>query len=415
MAKDTLSLPEARRIALAAQGFAQPDRSSRANWTRIAKTVDALHLLQIDSVNVLVRSHYLPLYARLGAYDMAALDARSFANNSKRHFFECWAHEASLVPMKLHPLMRWRMERARAGDGIYSSMDRFGREEKAYLEEVLHFINANGPTRASEVPGGGKADGGWWGWSKGKMALETLFDQGLVTTATRKGFERLYDLPERVIPADILNLPTPPEAETFRTLLDMSGAALGIATETDLRDYFRLPVAEARKALAEAVEEGTLRPVSVEGWRHQAYLHKNAKLPRKAGGIALLSPFDPLVWNRDRAERLFGFHYRIELYTPEAKRKFGYYVLPFLHGEKLAGRLCLKAERASSTLKVNRSHAEPGEDHELLAQAMAKELGLMASWLQLDNFEIGKAGGLARQLSKASKAAAGASLQFHRN
>ncbi len=399
LSSDTLTQAEARRVALHAQGFQGQARTSKPNWSRIAKAVDALHLLQIDSVNVLVRSHYLPLYARLGAYDMAALDQRSF-DNDHRHFFECWAHEASLVPLSLHPLMRWRMARARKGDGQYKGMDTFGRENRAYLKSTLAFVQSNGPTRVRDIPGGGKAEGAWWGWSKGKLALETLFDQGLVTTATRQGFERIYDVPDRVIPQAILGLPTPSEGNAIRELVAKSGAALGIATDLDLRDYFRLPVADFKAALADTVEAGILRPVQVEGWKQQAYLHCAAALPKSAGATALLSPFDPLVWNRDRAERLFNFHYRIELYTPEAKRKFGYYVLPFLHGDNLAGRLCLKADRATSTLRVNSAHHESGVTAAEVADPLMQELSLMARWLGLQHVQVVQRGNLTQALHR---------------
>jgi uncharacterized protein len=397
LSSDTLTIDEARRVALHAQGFQGQARTAKANWPKIAKTVDALHLLQIDSVNVLVRSHYLPLYARLGTYDMAALDKRSF-DNDHRHFFECWAHEASLVPLTLHPLLRWRMARAREGDGQYKGMDTFGRENRTYLKSTLAFIQKNGPTRVRDIPGGGKSEGAWWGWSKGKLALETLFDQGLVTTATRLGFERIYDVPDRVIPQTILQLPTPTENDAIRQLVGKSGEALGIATDLDLRDYFRLPVADFKTALAETVEAGILRPVRVEGWKQQAFIHCAARLPKSAGATALLSPFDPLVWNRDRAERLFNFHYRIELYTPEAKRKFGYYVLPFLHGDKLAGRICLKADRATSTLAVNNAHHEAAIQPSVIARHLKTELALMANWLGLEQVTIAQRGNLAAAL-----------------
>lgn len=366
----------------------------------MARTVDRINLLQIDSVNVLVRSHYLPLFARLGNYDRAALDARTFSNK-KRHFFECWAHEASLVPLSLHHLMRWRMDRAQRGDGIYSAMDRFASEEPSFLKNTLAFVEKNGPTRVRDIPDGGKSLGGWWGWSKGKLALETLFDHGLLTTATREGFERIYDIPQRVIPANVLAVETPPEREAFRQLIDLSARALGVATEIDLRDYFRLPVADARQAVADAVADGTIVPVKVDGWKQQAFLHRDAKRPRVAGGTALLSPFDPIVWNRDRAERLFNFHYRIELYTPASKRKFGYYVLPFLVGDKLAGRLCLKADRETGTLLVNTAHHETDADAMATAKSLADELQLMAQWLGLGDVKIARTGNLAAALRKA--------------
>lgn len=397
---DGLTIAEARRVALAAQGFTLQERDAPVTWAKMAPAISRLNLLQIDSVNVLVRSHYLPLYSRLGPYPRATLDLRSF-QQPRRALFEAWAHEASLLPLDLHPLMRWRMARARAGNGTYAGMDRFGREERAYLKQVLDFVRRNGPTTASAVPGGGKAEGGWWGWSRGKLALETLFDQGLLTTATRQGFERVYDLPERVIPAETLNTPTPSEKDAIRLLMDLSGRALGIATEMDLRDYFRLPVAEARRALAELVEDGVLRPVAVEGWKQQAYLHREAKLPRKAGGHALLSPFDPLVWERARAERLFGFRYRLEIYTPAPKRQFGYYVLPFLMGERLAGRVCLKADRQAGVLRANAAHHEAGADPAETASSLAEELRRMASWLGLSAVEAGPAGNLAGALGHA--------------
>lgn len=402
MSSKQLSISEARRLALVAQGFASKPRRESGTWATIEKTIDRLHLLQIDSVNVLVRSHYLPLFSRIGSYDMDKLDRRTLRPR-RRHCFECWAHEASLVPMALHPLMRWRMERARAGNGVYGSMDTFGREEKAFLSDTLRHIAAHGPLRASQVPGGGKAQGGWWGWSKGKMALETLFDQGLVSARERQNFERVYDLTERVIPDDILNLPTPDERVVFRKLLVMAAGALGVGTEFDLRDYFRLPVAETKIALAEAVEDGALVEVAVEGWNRPAYIPGDAVIPRKAGGRALLSPFDPLVWYRERGERLFDFHYRIELYTPDHKRRYGYYVLPFLLGDKISARLCLKSDRANSTLRANTAHAETGANQDEVAEALAAELRLMASWLGLEKVAVSRKGDLARALGKALK------------
>lgn len=398
--RNSLSVAEARRIALAAQGFGNSGRSGTPNWTKIAGAIGRMNLLQIDSVNVLCRSHYLPVYSRLGAYDQAILDARSFSNG-KRALFECWAHEASLLPLELHPLMRWRMERARTGRGTYGSMNRFARDERAYVTSVLDFVRRNGPTATSDLPDAGKSAGGWWGWSKGKMALEHLFDAGLVTTAARQGFERIYDIPERVIPSATLGLPAPAEDEAIRTLIDLSARALGVATGADLRDYFRLPLAEARRAVTELIEAGTLMPVAVEGWKQQAFLHADAKLPRRAGGTALVSPFDPLVWDRDRAERLFDFRYRIEIYTPAAKRQYGYYVLPFLMGERFAARICLKADRQASVLRANAAHLEPHAGAEETARALAAELHLMARWLGLNGVAAGRKGNLARALGAA--------------
>lgn len=397
----TLSLAQARRLALAAQGFDNRHRTGKPSWAAIARTIQRLHLLQIDSVNVLVRSHYLPLFSRLGNYDRALLDRRTLESKN-RHVFECWAHEASLVPLDLHPLMRWRMHRARKGDGIYTSMDRFASEEPTYLKQILAHVERHGPTRVRDFPDSGRGAGGWWGWSKGKLALETLFDHGLVTAAKRDGFERIYDLPERVIPPDILQRETPPEREAFKTLMVMAAEALGVGTEVDLRDYFRLPIAAARQALADCLTDGSLAEVGVEGWKQPAFVKPGTSLPRAAGGTALLTPFDPIVWNRDRAERLFNFHYRIELYTPAPKRKFGYYVLPFLHGDTIAGRVCLKADREAGTLLVNASHRETNADPDATAKALAPELRLMASWLGLADVQVARSGNLAAALRKLS-------------
>jgi uncharacterized protein len=395
--KATLSNAEARRIALAAQGFVNQNRRAKVSWPTMKRELKRLHLLQIDSVNVLCRSHYLPLFSRLGTYDRAALDKRTL-NTKNREFFECWAHEASLVRMDLHPLLRWRMERARNGDSTYRSMNRFAAENMQYLKDVLAFVSSNGPTAQSDLPEQHKGAGGWWGWSKNKHALECLFAQGLLTTAKREGFERFYDVPDRVIPAEILNLSTPPERDAMRQLIDLSGQTLGIGTEFDLRDYFRLPVAETKQAIADAVESGVLRPVSVSGWKHQAYVHAAAKLPRTAGATALVSPFDPIIWDRDRAERVFNFHYRIELYTPAPKRKFGYYVLPFLHGDHFAGRICLKADRQNNTLLVNASHIETGRDRDETAVHLAVEVRRLSNWLGLSSVSVAKKGPLATAL-----------------
>ena len=390
---------EARRVALAAQGFTMQSRERKAAWPKLSTAIGAMHLLQIDSVNVLTRSHYLPLFSRLGAYDRSLLDKHTLAKTNRK-VFECWAHEASLVPLNLHPLMRWRMNRARNGDGIYGGFNRFAKTEKAYLAATLRFIEKHGPTKASAIPGAGKSAGGWWGWSKGKLAVECLFDQGLITTSHRDGFERIYDVAERVIPADILALPTPDEDAGFERLMLMAAEALGIGTEIDLRDYFRLPVADARKALNALVASKQLVQVEVQGWTKPAYVPQNSKRPRKAGGTALLSPFDPLVWNRDRASRLFDFHYRIEIYTPQHKRKFGYYVLPFLFGEDLAGRFCLKADRENEILRVNTSHHDDKHSPSELATAAAEELRRMAGWLGLKDVQIVKKGNLATTLAK---------------
>lgn len=377
--RESLSLAEARRLVLAAQGFA-----GAAAPRALIKTIRRLGLLQIDSVNILVRAHYMPLFSRLGAYDRAALDAASY-DPRRRRLFEYWAHEACLVPLELQPLFRWRMAAAARGEGIYKGLARFAHERRAFVAEVLAAVRAEGPVSASGLGLGGKGEAHWWGWSEAKTALEYLFWAGAVTTLRREpaGFARIYDLPERVLPADVLALPTPRAAEAQGALLMHAAGALGVATEACLREYFRLPVADARARLAELVEAGDLVPIAVEGWTKPGYMPRGAAIPRKAGTVALLSPFDPLISERARAERLFDFHYRIEIYTPAHKRQYGYYCLPLLMGTRIAGRLDLKADRSAGVLKVVAAHAEAGTDLAEVAAAATTECATMARWLGL--------------------------------
>ena len=399
---ENVSREQARRIALKAQGLASSARSPAApGWARMAKTIDQMNLLQIDSVNVLVRSHYLPVFSRLGAYDRALLDQHTL-QSKKRAAFEYWAHEASLLPFSLHPLMRWRMADARAGTGLYKGLVTFARERASYVAGVLAEVRGRGPLGARDIADAGERTGHWWGWRNSKSALEYLFWTGDVTTCQRRGFERIYDLSERVIPADTLNLPAPPRADAIAGLVDMSARALGIATPADLRDYFRLALGDATTAIARLVEEKRLTPAIVEGWDKPAYLHASATLPGRATGTALLSPFDPVVWNRQRAERLFDFRYRIEIYTPAGKRRYGYYVLPFMHKGRIAGRVCLKADRQAGLLRANASHLEAGYHAEETAGALAGELGKMAGWLGLDGVSVSPRGNLAGALARAS-------------
>jgi len=401
---DTLSLREARRVAIAAQGFTapSPDETGAApvEARHVRKLVGRLGLVQIDSVNVLVRSHYLPLFSRLGAYDAGLLDRLAYGGR-KRCLFEYWGHEASLIPVEQHPLFRWRMARAERGEGIYGGLARFAVERRPYIESVLAEVAARGPLGASELSEAGRGAGGWWGWSEGKRAVEFLFWAGLLTTAGRRGFERLYDLPERVLPAAILATPTPDEAEAQRALLRIAARAHGVATERDLRDYQRLDPADARARIAELVEAGDLLPVAVEGWAKPAYLAPNARRPRKIAARALLSPFDSLIWERQRTERLFGLRFRLEIYTPAEKREHGYYVLPFLMDERIAARVDLKSDRKAGALLVQAAHAEPESPHGPVAEALAIELRRLAGWLGLGRVTVVGAGDLAPALADA--------------
>ena len=382
---ESLSALQARRFALLAQGFGDR-RSASLGKSQLRRVFDRVGLIQIDSVNVLSRSHYLPPFARLGAYDHADLDAMAWGK--RRKLFEYWGHEASLIPVEHQPLLRWRMSRAEAGVGTYSGLARFGREKRAYIESVLDQIRLRGPLSAGELEAAGKGAGGWWGWSDGKRAVEWLFWAGLVTTATRRGFERLYDLPERALPRAVIDTPTPTVEDAQRALIEIAARSMGVATETDLRDYFRMDPAETRARIAELTEEGVLIPVSVKGWTRPAWRHHQAPRPRRVEATALLSPFDSLIWRRERAERLFGFHYRIEIYVPADKRTHGYYVLPFLQDERLTARCDLKADRQAGTLRVQSVHREDHADPRQIAPDLAERLRDMAAWLGLADVAV---------------------------
>jgi hypothetical protein len=380
-----LSNAEARRVAIRAQGFGGR-RAGFVGGAKLLRLVRRLGLHQIDSVNAVVRAHYLPAFSRLGAYETAALDAIAWGNRGQRRLFEYWAHEASLLPLEMHPLFRWRMERGDRGEAGYSGLRAFATERRPEAEAVLARIAAEGPLAASDFPDG-RGLGGWWGWGPAKSALEWLFFAGHVTTATRRrNFERVYDLTGRVIPAAVLSLPTPSARDAHRALIEHAARALGVATEAELRDYFRLRPGEAASVIADLVEQGALVLADVEGWGRPAYLHRDAASPRRIEVDALLAPFDPLVWERDRTERLFGFRYRIEIYTPAAKRTFGYYVLPCLLGDRLAGRVDTRADRATGTL-VARIHTEPGARADAFDR-IAAALERMKDWLGLDRLDL---------------------------
>ena len=398
-----LSLAQARRIALAAQGFADPRPSGRVDARHIRRVLDRIGLLQLDSVNVFCRSHYLPVFARLGAYPRDLLDRLTAhtAGPVRRELFEYWAHEASLVPVELQPFLRWRMERA--ANETWAGVRRIAKDKPHLLDDVMELIETNGPIRSSEtgVAPIAPRPGHMWNWHDGKIALEYLFYAGRVTAARRVNFERYYDLPERVLPAEVLATPTPPDVDAFRELIRVAARAHGVGTEPDFRDYFRMGHKVSKQAIAELVESGELIPVEVEGWTAPAYLWHEARRPRQITARALLSPFDPVVWFRERTERLFGFHYRIEIYTPAPKRVYGYYVLPVLLGDSLVGRVDLKSDRQAGVLRVQAAHLENGHDPHYVSEELAEELELTARWLDLGGVAVVGRGELAPYLAAA--------------
>ncbi|MGD1065426.1 MAG: crosslink repair DNA glycosylase YcaQ family protein [Vulcanimicrobiaceae bacterium] len=377
-----LSLAQARRIALAAQGFTDPPPRGAVDRRLLRRVFARVGLIQIDSVNVLVRSHYLPLFSRLGDYAPTLLEDAAYGRD--RVLFEYWGHEASLLPLALHPLMRWRMAEASRGLGTWGRISRMIQKEPQVLQRFRDEIAARGPVGAGAFEGK-RSPGGWWGWSEAKIALEALFWTGEITTASRRGFERIYDLTERVIPSEILALPTPSDADAQRELVRIAARATGIAAERDLRDYFRLDLADARARVAELVEAGELIPVTVAGLKGPRYLAKDAKIPRRVDARALLSPFDSLVWNRDRTRELFGFDYRLEIYVPQHKRVHGYYVLPFLYGDALVARVDLKHDRQAGVLRAHATHIEPKLPKREILTAVRDQLEAMAVWLGADS------------------------------
>ncbi|WP_311270392.1 DNA glycosylase AlkZ-like family protein [Sphingobium sp. WCS2017Hpa-17] len=377
--------PQARRIALGAQGFGQK-RSSAAGRHHLRHLLGRLHLHQIDSVNVLSRAHYLPAFSRLGCYDRTALDALAWGKPRERKLFEYWAHEASLLPVEFQLLLRWRMAQADRGETGWTGMRVYATERRGEAMALLDRIRIDGPMAVSDFESH-KGQTGWWEWSDTKRALEWLFWAGHITTASRRGnFERVYDLTERVIPAAILNQPTPSDFDAHRALIQCAAQAHGIATSGELRDYFRQSPRDAMPAIHSLAEEGILVPVHVPGWRH-AWLHRDARRPRRIDAQALLVPFDPLIWERDRTERLFGFRYRIEIYVPAEKRGYGYYVLPFLLGDSLVARVDLKADRKASRLIVQSMHFELGAPSDS-RDALEEELARMAQWLGLGDWAM---------------------------
>jgi uncharacterized protein YcaQ len=395
---DRLPAALARRIALAAQGFADPRPVGAVDTRQLRRMAARLAVLQIDSVNVLSRAHYLPAFSRLGPYAREALDDLA---GRRRELFEYWAHEASLLPVRLHPHLRWRM--AAAEEHAWGSMVRIQRERPGYVSEVHARVREGGPLKASDLaePRPDRP-GSMWNWHAGKVALEWLFYTGVITTRGRTaGFERVYDLTERVLPAAVLQVPTPESAEAVRELVRTASRALGVATERDLRDYFRLRPPAARAAITELVDAGELLPVEVAGWGAPAWLHPEARRPRWVRARALVGPFDSLVWERPRVARIFGFRYRLEIYTPAAQRVHGYYVLPFLLGDRLVARVDLKADRQVGVLRVQAAFAEDGVDRTEVAAALAEELALMAGWMQLDAVVVAERGDLAADLAAA--------------
>lgn len=391
MKRRRLTADQARRIALAAQGFTTPRPKGRVDIRHFRRVLERVGLIQLDSVNVLERSHYLPMFSRLGPYDRSTFD-RWTARSGE--LFEYWGHEASLIPAGLYSTFGFRMNEMKPWGSVRRLLD----ERPGYVEGVLQQVAARGPTTVSDLDDPGERGGPWWGYAPGKHALEWLFAKGEVTAYRNHSFGRIYDLPDRVLPTWAMRQSRPDATEAYRRLLIDATRHHGIGTVADLADYHRLHTPTARAILADLAAEGAVVAVDVDDWRNSAYLHPKAVLPRRSGGTGLLSPFDSLVWKRDRVERIFGFRYRIEIYVPKEQRRFGYYVLPFLLDGELVARVDLKADRKARRLLVQAAHVESGVEPAQVAPALVAELHTMASWLDLDEVAVGDRGDLAAPL-----------------
>lgn len=396
---DTVSAASARRIALAAQGFARP-RPAVVGARQLNALIERVGLLQLDSVNVFERSHYLPVFARLGHYDKASLDALTFARRGR--YVEYWAHEAAVIPVETWPLLRWRMEEYRQRHA--ADLDAWAHSNRSMIDWLKAELAEKGPMPASAIEhDANKRSGPWWGWSDVKTGLEVLFRWGELVSAGRTRFERSYALPEQVLPDAVIHSHIPRD-DAQRQLVRHAAEAHGIGTAGDFADYFRMGRADTLAAVQSLAEEGVLLPVTVPGWKQQAWLHRDAQKPRRIETGALLSPFDPVVWDRKRAERLFGFHYRIEIYTPAPKRVFGYYSLPILIDDSVVGRIDLKNDRQAGVLRVQSAWHEAGVGPEI-AERVAPLVRSAAAWQGLDDITVSDwgtlAGPLAAELARA--------------
>jgi uncharacterized protein YcaQ len=383
-------------MALAAQGFATPRPSGRIDRRHLRKVMDHIGLIQIDSVNVLVRSQELPLFSRLGNHPRSLIPDAT----NDGELFEYWCHEASHLPVSMHPLMRWRMEQAKQGE-MWGGLVRAAKQNPALLKEIRQRVYQDGPLVAGDVKTRKGPKGSWWDWDTGKALLEYLFWSGEITARRRSSdFARMYYAPQHAIPDNILNMPTPHEVDARRELVLLAAKSVGVGTLSDLADYHRQTPTKIRDIVRELVADGELESVRVEGWRDMAYKLPHAKMPRTVMSRALLSPFDSLVWCRPRLERLFNFHYRIEIYTPAAKRIYGYYVLPFLLGDEIVARVDVKADRKEGTLLVLGAFGEPDIDIAYVARELKEELRLMADWLGLEDVRVTPNGDVATVLAK---------------
>jgi uncharacterized protein YcaQ len=394
-----LTKAQVRRAHIAAQGLASP-RPAAPNLGHVVRSIQKMGVVQIDSVNVVERAHQLTLFSRLGPYDPDLL----WRAQRERRVLEYWAHMASFLPIDDWPLYKFRMERTRAHG--WPTIHRLHREAPGYIESVRRQLEERGPLTTSDLDEPGDRKGPWWGWADGKHVLEWLFIIGDAAVAERRNFTRYYDLAERVIPADLLDAPAVPLEEAVRILLMRSAERMAVATAKGLADYYRVSMIKGisplpRRLVEGLAAEGSLVEVDVAGMTGPMFMHPDATIPRTVEARALLNPFDPIVWFRDRTEQLYDFHYRVEIYVPAAKRVHGYYVFPFLLGDELVARVDIKADRQAGVLRVPGAFLEDGHDPVRVAREMAIELGELARWLGLGEIAVGRKGDLVSALRSA--------------
>ena len=395
----SLSILEARRLALASQGLVAQRPAGKIGRRHLRQCMKKMEIVQLDAVPVVVRTQYLPFFSRLGPYRQKLFDEIAYRDDE---WFELWAHEASIAPVEIEPYFRFNKVRAANGD-TWKGLYRLAIEEPSYIKKVLREVKLKGPLEAKNLSDPQpRKQAGWGPRSKGQLALNWLYRIGEVGIRRGPNFEKQFDLLDRIVPSRILNLPTPTDHESLMNLLLRSAKAYGIATERDLIDYFRLPTKEAREALVDLVENHQLERVRVESWKEKAYISPQTSIPESSNVCSLVSPFDPIVWNRKRLDRLFDFQYKLEMYMPESKRRFGYYVLPLLVGDRFVGRFDIRNIRDKGALHIKASFLERKVEAEDIAHKVFGELANLAQFLGAQEIRIDRKGNFSLQLKKAS-------------
>lgn len=399
----SMSISQARRLFLQAQGFGDAAPKGSVTRRHVKRAMGRMQLLQLDSVPVIIRSQYLPLYSRLGPYRTDLLNQTIYKH---RDWFECWSHEANIMPVEREPLFRWHKAAAAQGESwaTWTGLHKLANKEKAYVQQVLDEVTERGALAASDLtnPRKPKKGGDWWsGRSMGLHVMDWLYRIGEFGVIRDDNFNRTFDLLDRIVPQEIIKTPTPEPVDAQRQLLMLAAESMGVATAKDIADYYRFPIRVTRKLVAELVEDGKLVETQVEGWDKPAFRHPHATLPRTISPRAFLSPFDPVVWCRPRALRMFDFTYTIEIYVPKAKRVYGYYVLPFLLGETIVGRVDMKTHRDAAVLEVKAAHIEPGQDPAYVAAEMAAELPRLAELVGADTVKVSCRRAFGRKLAAA--------------